>query len=167
MQNFGCKDEIEGEENGSFERRIRFIKAILASDLATKDVATVAREIYCLPALGALLGWTSIFEKTDVNFTNGHHELVWYDSQEKTTRHKLPCKVSCAYFRTPIMDEGNNKLLLYPILIKFRNEKDMENFAASCHMFYSQRVVDINEQLPKWPGLMAVGGLVLAAAVGL
>lgn len=107
----------------------------------------------CQVLHGAAFGWTAIFEKEDINFTHGHHDLAWYDSQEKTTRHKLPCKVSCEYCRTPIMDEGNNKILLYPTLIKFKNEKDREPFAAQYHMFYPQRVVDINDGLPKWTKL--------------
>jgi hypothetical protein len=83
-----------------------------------------------LTILGSPFGWTAVFNKEDITFTHGHHDLVWYDSQEKTTRHKLPCKVTCAYCRAPIMDEGRNKVLLYPTLIKFKNEEDRKNFAA-------------------------------------
>jgi len=107
----------------------------------------------CQVLHGAPFGWTSAFDKEDINFTHGHHDLVWYDSQEKTTRHKLPCKVTCAYCRTPIMDEGRNKILLYPTLIHFKNEKDKKLFAPRYHMFYPQRVVDIPDGLPKWTGL--------------
>ena len=79
---------------------------------------------------GAPFQWAAIFHKEDINFTHGHHDLGWYDSSEKTTRHKLPCKVSCAYCRTPIMDEGRNMILLFPTLIKFKgNEEDKANFA--------------------------------------
>ena len=88
----------------------------------------------CLPtaddASGAPFQWAAIFHKEDINFTHGHHDLGWYDSSEKTTRHKLPCKVSCAYCRAPIMDEGRNMILLFPTLIHFKgNEKDKANFA--------------------------------------
>lgn len=44
-----------------------------------------------------------VFNKEDINFLKGHHDLEWYESEEKTTKHKLPCKVSCSYCRTPIM----------------------------------------------------------------
>ena len=68
-------------------------------------------------------------------------------------------------------------ILLYPSLIHFKgNEADRKNFAprsiqssrpwfpaetctfvltsaGSCHMFYSQRVVDIPDGKPKWTGL--------------
>ena len=78
---------------------------------------------------GAPFQWAAIFHKEDINFTKGHDELGWYDSTEKTTKHKLPCKVSCAYCRTPIMDEGRNMILLFPSLIHFHGKKeDMDNF---------------------------------------
>ncbi|KAI9729514.1 MAG: hypothetical protein M1818_008486 [Claussenomyces sp. TS43310] len=104
----------------------------------------------CQVLHGAPFGWTAIFDKDDINFTHGHHDLLWYDSMEKTTKHKLPCKVSCAYCRTPIMDEGKNKILMFPTLIKFKTKKDRENFAPQYHMFYPQRVVDVKDGLPKW-----------------
>jgi hypothetical protein len=34
--------------------------------------------------------WAAISHKEDVNFTNGHHHLEWYDPTEKTAVHKLP-----------------------------------------------------------------------------
>ena len=77
---------------------------------------------------GAPFQWAAIFDKEDINFTHGHHDLGWYDSSEQTCRHKLPCKVSCAYCRTPIMDEGRNMILLFPTLIDFKSDEDKENF---------------------------------------
>ena len=77
---------------------------------------------------GAPFQWAAIFHKEDINFTHGHHDLGWYESTEKTTVHKLPCKVSCAYCRTPIMDEGRNMILLFPTLIDFKSEADRKNF---------------------------------------
>ncbi|KAI9148071.1 hypothetical protein HJFPF1_11893 [Paramyrothecium foliicola] len=99
--------------------------------------------------------WATIFHKEDINFTNGHHDLGWYDSQAKSTTHHLPCKVSCAYCRTPIMDEGRNMILLFPTLIEGINtEKGREAFKAECHMFYSQRVVDFHgDGAEKWSGM--------------
>ena len=77
---------------------------------------------------GAPFQWAAIFHKEDINFTHGHHDLGWYESSEKTTIHKLPCKVSCAYCRTPIMDEGRNMILLFPTLINFKSPEDRKNF---------------------------------------
>ena len=81
--------------------------------------------------LGACFQWAAIFHKEDINFTRGHHDLTWYDSKEKTTRHKLPCKVSCSYCHTPIMDEGRNMILLFPSLIKFKDDEGKKKFAPT------------------------------------
>lgn len=89
------------------------------------------RSHHCGPLLtysGAPFQWAAIFHKEDINFTHGHHDLGWYESSEKTCVHKLPCKVSCAYCRTPIMDEGRNMILLFPTLINFKNPEERKNF---------------------------------------
>ena len=51
------------------------------------------------------------------------------------------------------MDEGRNMILLFPSLIKFKSDKDKENFKPRMHMFYGERVMDIPDGLPKWSGL--------------
>ncbi|CAG8961415.1 hypothetical protein HYFRA_00013363 [Hymenoscyphus fraxineus] len=107
----------------------------------------------CQVLHGAPFQWAAIFHKEDINFTHGHHDLGWYESGEKTTRHKLPCKVSCAYCRAPIMDEGRNMILLFPSLIEFKGEREREMFGVDCHMFYEQRLLDIPDGLPKWSGM--------------
>jgi hypothetical protein len=85
----------------------------------------------------------AIFHKSDINFTNGHHDLGWYDPTNKDVSHHLPCKVSCAYCRTPIMDEGRNMILLFPTLIEGINtERGRKAFEPTCHMFYPQRATD-------------------------
>ena len=88
-------------------------------------------EVELILQIGAPFQWAAIFEKEDINFIEGHHDLGWYESSEKTTRHKLPCKVSCAYCRTPIMDEGRKMILLFPTLIKFKSEKEKKNFTPT------------------------------------
>ncbi|GAB1316964.1 hypothetical protein MFIFM68171_07174 [Madurella fahalii] len=108
----------------------------------------------CQRMHGAPFQWAAIFHKDDINFTNGHHDLGWYDPTAKSTTHHLPCKVQCAYCRTPIMDEGRNMILLFPTLIEGINTPEgREAFKAQCHMFYPQRVVDIKDGLPKFKGL--------------
>jgi len=114
----------------------------------------------CQVLHGAPFQWAAIFHKGDINFTKGHHDLSWYDSGEKTTVHKLPCKVKCGYCGTPIMDEGRNMILLFPTLIKFKSPEERKNFAPTCHMFYPQRVVDIPDGLPKWSKLSGDSDLV-------
>ncbi|CAM6129239.1 unnamed protein product [Calypogeia fissa] len=128
----------------------------------------------CQRLHGAPFQWAAIFHKTDINFLHGHHGLKWYHSGEKTARHKLPCKVSCAYCGSPIMDEGRNMILMFPSMIHFGKKKlgpvldehldtnvavfevadrEKSNFAPTCHIFYGDRVVDIPDGKPKWKGL--------------
>lgn len=108
----------------------------------------------CQRLHGAPFQWAAIFHKTDINFTHGHHNLAWYDSGERTTRHKLPCKVSCSYCRAPIMDEGRNMILLFPTLVEGINtEEGREAFKVQAHMFYSRRVVEVRDGVAKWDGL--------------
>ncbi len=72
--------------------------------------------------------WAAIFHKEDINFTNGHHDLEWYDPTEKSIDHKLPCKVRCSFCHSPIMDEGRNMILLFPSLIHLKTDQDKANF---------------------------------------
>jgi hypothetical protein len=81
--------------------------------------------------VGAPFQWAAIFHKSDINFTHGHHDLSWYESGEKTVRHKLPCKVSCTYCGTWIMDEGRNMILLFPTLIAFKGVEERRRFTPT------------------------------------
>ena len=58
------------------------------------------------------------------------------------------------------MDEGRNMILLFPSLIHFKTKEDRDRFKPKCHMFYSQRVMDINDGLPKWTGLNETSDLI-------
>lgn len=53
------------------------------------------------------------------------------------------------------MDEGRNMILLFPTLIEgIDTEEGREAFKAQCHIFYSQRVVDLKgDGLKKFRGL--------------
>jgi len=98
--------------------------------------------------------WAAIFHKSDINFTNGIHDLGWYDPSQKSIEHTLPCKVSCAFCRSLIMDEGRNMILLFPTLIEGINTPEgRKAFNPACHIFYPQRVCDIKDGLDKWAGL--------------
>lgn len=51
------------------------------------------------------------------------------------------------------MDEGRNKLLLYPTLIKFGDmHPKKKEWYPSAHIFYSRRAVDFKDGVPKWSG---------------
>jgi hypothetical protein len=112
----------------------------------------------CLPILTILQApfqHAAIFHKGDINFTEGIHDIGWYDPSNKSTDHHLPCKVSCSYCRSPIMDEGRNMILLFPPLIEGTNKpKGLKAFKPTCHMFYPSRMADFTgDGLPKWKGL--------------
>lgn len=51
------------------------------------------------------------------------------------------------------MDEGRNMILLFPSLIHFKSDEEKKKFQPRMHMFYSQRVIDIPDGLPKWAGI--------------
>lgn len=109
----------------------------------------------CQRLHGAPFQWAAIFHKADIHFTRGHHDLGWYDPSARSTTHHLPCKVQCAYCRTPVMDEGRNMILLFPTLLDGINTpRGRDAFQVQHHMFYPQRVVDIKgDGVPKWAGL--------------
>ncbi|KAF8057398.1 Mss4-like protein [Lyophyllum atratum] len=106
----------------------------------------------CQKLHGAPFQWAAIFEKTDVCFTRGTTELVFWNAEEESGEYSLPCKVSCGRCRTPIMDEGRRMLMLFPSLINFRTSEDRKKFYPSCHIFYGQRVMDVKDGKPKFGG---------------
>lgn len=109
--------------------------------------------IDCQSLHGAPFQWAAIFQKEDLHFEKGAEGLAFYNSGDKKTHHKLPCKVSCAYCHTPIMDEGRNMILMFPGIIDFGSPEHKKAFDPQCHIFYSQRVVDIPDGKPKWSKL--------------
>ncbi|KAK6852363.1 hypothetical protein PG995_010914 [Apiospora arundinis] len=111
----------------------------------------------CQVLHGSPFQWAAIFHKEDMMFEKGAEDLVFYQSESRHLSHDLPCKASCSYCRTPIMDEGRNMVLLFPTLIKFTGKKERDLFSPKCHIFYSQRVVDIPDGQPKWEGLDGEG----------
>ncbi|KAH9909614.1 glutathione-dependent formaldehyde-activating, GFA [Xylariomycetidae sp. FL2044] len=107
----------------------------------------------CQSLHGAPFQWAAIFHKEDLHFENGADNLAFYHSATKETGYTLPIKVSCAYCHAPIMDEGRNMVLMFPAIIKFGDPEHKKLFDPECHIFYSQRVVDLPDGKPKWTGL--------------
>ncbi|KLU81107.1 hypothetical protein MAPG_00202 [Magnaporthiopsis poae ATCC 64411] len=108
----------------------------------------------CRVLHGAPFQWAAIFHKSDIHFTHGAQGLGWYHTSTKSPEHHLPCKVYCAFCRTPIMDEGRNMVLLFPTLINGLDERAREAFKPQSHLFYPQRVVDFaGDGVTKWSGL--------------
>ncbi|KAK8096645.1 hypothetical protein PG999_012589 [Apiospora kogelbergensis] len=103
--------------------------------------------------LSAPFQWAAIFHKEDLHFENGAKGLAFYHAQKKHTCHDLPCKVSCAYCHAPIMDEGRNMVLMFPAIIKFKDEEAKKGFEPTMHIFYSRRCLDIKDGKTKWAEL--------------
>ncbi len=97
--------------------------------------------------------WAAIFHKHRVRITEGMNHLDFYNSERNMHERILPCKVSCALCGTPVADEGRNMWLAFPSLFDFGiTPKIPEIFKATCHIFYSMRMIDLNDDLPKWSG---------------
>ncbi|KAF9007582.1 Mss4-like protein [Cyathus striatus] len=83
-------------------------------------------------------------------FQWGKEDLIYWNPEDKSQEYILPCKISCRNCRTPIMDEGRNMILLFPTLVHFNNLEDKRQFYPTAHIFYSCRVVDVTDGLPKF-----------------
>jgi hypothetical protein len=102
---------------------------------------------------GAPMQWAAIFHKHDIRLTNGMGHLRFYNSEMRRDERVVPCKLSCVRCGTPIADEGRTMWLAFPTLFDFGTPRRVpEAFKPSCHIFYSMRVVDVDDDLPKWSG---------------
>ncbi|KJZ72125.1 hypothetical protein HIM_08498 [Hirsutella minnesotensis 3608] len=144
------------KEQGGFEKKIRGSchcgKIIY---WISRDKPLAAKFCHCSDCKtihGAPFQWAAIFHKTDMAFDGGIRGLRFYNSRTREAEHQLPCKVGCAYCGSSIMDEGRNMVLLFPTLLALDDEQ-RKDFKPQCHIFWSQRVVDIVDDLPKWEGL--------------
>lgn len=107
----------------------------------------------CQVLHGAPMQWAAIFHKRDVRLTAGIDHLRYYASHSSRPERTLPCKVSCARCGTPIADEGRRMWLAFPELFDFgRPRRIPAAFRPTCHIFYGLRVVDVDDDLPKWAG---------------
>jgi hypothetical protein len=110
---------------------------------------------------GAPFEWVAIFEKEDVKFDPASLEFLYFYSSEldrgwtadRADQRVLPVKVSCSHCRTPVADEGRHMWLAYCPLFGFSSEAGIpESFRHSCHLFYSQRCIDLPDDQTKWTG---------------
>ena len=109
--------------------------------------------IDCQVLHGAPMQWAAIFHKRDVRFTAGVEHLRFYNSGLERDERIPPCKVACTVCGTPIADEGRNMWLAFPTLFDFGVPPQIpEAFEPTCHIFYSMRVMEILDELPKWAG---------------
>lgn len=92
----------------------------------SRDAPLASKYCHCTDCQvmhGAPFQWAAIFEKAHVAFDHGVSDLAFYDAANNKAAHGLPCKVSCAYCGSRVMDEGRNMLLLFPELIRFEGDE--------------------------------------------
>ncbi|TFK81926.1 hypothetical protein K466DRAFT_501264 [Polyporus arcularius HHB13444] len=107
----------------------------------------------CQHLHGAPFQWAVIFPKTSVRMVkNVNNSLHFFSTQRRKGVHDVPCKVSCDECRSPIFDEGRNTVLAYPSAFKFPDRKVPLNFQPTAHIFYSERVMEVPDGVPKWSG---------------
>ncbi len=107
----------------------------------------------CQRLHGAPMQWAAIFHKHHVRFIAGLEDLFFYNSEQNRPERILPCKVRCGKCGTPIADEGRRMWLAFPSLFDFGYPVEVpESFKPTCHLFYGSRVIEIQDDLPKWSG---------------
>lgn len=107
----------------------------------------------CQKLHGAPMQWAAIFHKRDVRLTRGLEFLHFYNSERHAHERIPPCKISCARCGTLIADEGRRMWLAFPSLFDFGGIAGVPfSFRPTCHIFYRLRIVDVNDDLPKWSG---------------
>ncbi|KAH9838371.1 Mss4-like protein [Rhodofomes roseus] len=107
----------------------------------------------CQRLHGAPFQWAVIFPKTSVRMVrNEATALHFLSTEDQTAEHSVPCKVSCNVCRSPMFDEGRNTVLAYPSSFRFKDAKVPLDFQPTAHIFYSQRVMDVPDGVPKWSG---------------
>jgi hypothetical protein len=107
----------------------------------------------CQTLHAAPMQWAAIFHKHHVRLASGLDHLRFFNSEQGKNDRVLPCKVSCSMCGTPVADEGRKMWLAFPPLFDFGQINGTpDSFKPTCHIFYSQRSIDICDNLPKWCG---------------
>ena len=115
--------------------------------------AKICHCMACQKLHGAPMQWAAIFHKRHVKLTAGLKLLSFFNSEQGRHERILPCKVRCGRCGTPIADEGRRMWLAFPSLFDFEHRTGVpDSFKPTCHIFYGMRVVDIDDDLPKWSG---------------
>ena len=128
-----------------------FCKAVQYEVQSDPVDSKICHCLACQKLHGAPMQWAAIFHKHDVRITKGNEHLHFYNSELQKHERILPCKVSCALCGSLIADEGRNMWLAFPSLFDFGAARKIpESFKPTCHIFYSMRVIDIDDSLPKW-----------------
>jgi hypothetical protein len=107
----------------------------------------------CQRLHGAPFQWAVIFHKRDVRFVRGVDKIFFYSADTGRPGRVLPCKLSCSECRSPIADEGRRMFLAFGPLFDLGSPPRLPPaFQPTCHIFYGARVIDIEDELPKYLG---------------
>lgn len=107
----------------------------------------------CQRLHGAPFQHACLFFKTCVRLTkNEGQSLNFFSTMKKDSVHHVPCKVGCSSCHSPLFDEGRSVVLAYPSAFKFSEGRPPVAFHPQCHIFYSERSMDIRDGVPKWSG---------------
>ena len=119
----------------------------------------------CQRLLGAPFGIQSM-HKADAVECNAPREELWsLETSKMVTRYRCPDCASPVYASL-----RNGKLIVVPRSMLFQNDDDKKDTAASDkddaykpthHMYYASRIVDVNDNLPKYVGTSQPGRGVL------
>ncbi|MBW2523992.1 MAG: GFA family protein [Deltaproteobacteria bacterium] len=107
----------------------------------------------CQTLHGAPFQWAVIFHKRDVRFVRGVDSLYFFNGETGQAGHVLPCKLSCRICRAPIADEGRRMFLAFGPLFELGSPPRVPPaFKPTCHIFYGARVMDVDDDIPKYLG---------------
>ncbi|KAN0064705.1 hypothetical protein ACQY0O_002335 [Thecaphora frezii] len=108
----------------------------------------------CQRLHGAPFQWAALFHKTSVRLAAKCDPLYldFFSTQEGHSDHSVPCKISCRNCRSPMADEGRNMIMAYPSSFLFKHAHVPAAFAPTAHIFYKERVLDLDDDVPKWSG---------------
>ncbi|UZJ52875.1 hypothetical protein CBS101457_002195 [Exobasidium rhododendri] len=108
----------------------------------------------CQQLHGAPFQWACLYNKTSVRLKSSCDPmyLKFYSTQVGHSDHCVPCKVSCKNCGGHLFDEGRNMIMAYPSSFRFKDGHVPGKFAPSAHIFYGERVMNVDDDVPKWSG---------------
>lgn len=108
----------------------------------------------CQRLHGACFQWAALYFKTSVRLKPSCDPmyLKFFSTQERHSDHSAPCKVSCRNCGSHLLDEGRTMVMAYPPSFGFKDQQIPDAFAPSCHIFYKNRVINVDDGVPKWSG---------------
>jgi hypothetical protein len=143
-----------GDSNFTARYRAQCQCGAVAFEVCSEPVdAKICHCRQCQKLHGAPFQWAVIFHKHDVRFVRGIDKIFFYNAESGRPGRVLPCKLSCSECRSPIADEGRRMFLAFGPLFDFGSPPRVPpRFEPTCHIFYGARVIDINDDKPKFLG---------------